>query len=192
MTILILGLILFLGTHSIRIVANDWRNAQVARYGEMRWKGIYALASLLGFVLIVWGFGQGRMQSPELWTPPAGMRHLSSLLMLVSFVLLAAAYVPRNRIKTALHHPMLLGAKVWALAHLLSNGKLIDVILFGSFLIWSVLAFRAARQRDRAAGTVYRDGTMGGTLATVAVGLVLWGLLAAWLHVVLIGVHPFA
>ena len=192
MTILILGLALFLGTHSIRIVADEWRNAQVARHSEMAWKGGYALASLLGFGLIIWGFGMARMSPQVLWQPPAAMRHLSSLLMLASFVLLAATYVPRNRIKAAVHHPMLLATVVWAVAHLLTNGTLADVILFGSFLLWSVLALRASHQRDRAAGTVYPAGTLSATFASVAVGGVLWGMFAYWLHGLLIGVHPFA
>ena len=192
MTILILGLILFLGTHSIRIVASEWRNVQVARHGEMTWKGGYALASLLGFGLIVWGFGMARLQPQVLWQPPAGMRHLSALLMLASFILLAATYVPRNRIKAAVHHPMLLATVIWAVAHLLANGKLAGVILFGSFLLWSVLALRASHQRDRAAGTVYPAGTLNATLTTVAVGGILWGVFAYWLHGLLIGVRPFA
>ena len=190
--ILILGLALFLGTHSIRTVAGEWRNVQVARHGETAWKGGYALASLLGFGLIIWGFGMARMAPQVLWQPPTAMRHLSSLLMLTSFILLAATYVPRNRIKAAVHHPMLLATVIWALAHLLANGTLADVILFGSFLLWSVLALRASHQRDRAAGTVYQAGTLSATFATIAVGVVLWGLFAYWLHGLLIGVHPFA
>lgn len=192
MTILILGLALFLGTHSIRIVANEWRNVQVARHGEMAWKGGYALASLLGFGLIIWGFGVARMSPQVLWQPPAGMRHLSSLLMLACFILLAATYVPRNRIKAAVHHPMLLATVIWALAHLLTNGTLADVLLFGSFLLWSVLALRASHRRDRAAGTVYPAGTLSATFSAVAVGTVLWGVFAYWLHGLLIGVDPFA
>ncbi|MBC7858468.1 MAG: NnrU family protein [Burkholderiaceae bacterium] len=191
MAILILGLILFLGTHSIRIVADDWRATQRARHGEAAWKGVYALASLLGFGLLIWGYGLARQEPLVLWQPPVFTRHLSALLTLPAFVLLAAAYVPRNRIKAALHHPMLLGTKLWALAHLLANGTLADVILFGGFLLWAALAFRAARQRDRAAGAVYPAGTLSGTLATVGVGFAAWAVFALWLHGVLIGVRPF-
>jgi uncharacterized membrane protein len=191
MAILILGLILFLGTHSIRIVADGWRTTQLARHGETAWKGVYALVSLLGFGLLIWGFGLARQAPVVLWQPPVFMRHIAALLTLPAFVLLVAAYIPRNRIKSALHHPMLLGTKLWALAHLLANGTLADVILFGGFLLWAVLAFRAARQRDRAAGTVYPAGTLGGTLATVGVGFAAWAAFALWLHGVLIGVRPF-
>lgn len=191
MAILILGLILFLGTHSIRIFADDWRAAQLARHGEAAWKGVYALASLLGFGLLIWGYGLARQEPLVLWQPPLFTRHIAALLTLPAFVLLVAAYIPRNRIKAALRHPMLLGTKLWAAAHLLANGTLADVILFGGFLLWAALAFRAARQRDRAAGTVYPAGTLGGTLATVGVGFAAWAAFALWLHGVLIGVRPF-
>jgi uncharacterized membrane protein len=120
-----------------------------------------------------------------------GLRHLASLLTLVSFVFLAAAYVPRNAIKARLHHPMTLGVKVWALSHLLANHTLADVLLFGGFLVWAVLCFRAARARDRAAGTVYPAGTAAGTAITVAAGLGAWMVFAMWLHGPLIGVRPF-
>ena len=190
MTMLILGLILFLGVHSTRIVADGWRTSVRGRIGELPWKGIYALISVVGFVLIIWGFGLARQQPAQLWAPPRGMRHLAALLTLVAFVLLAATYVPRNAIKARLHHPMVLGVKVWALAHLLSNGNLAHVLLFGSFLVWAVFSFRAARQRDRAAHTVYPAGTAAGTVTTVVVGVAAWALFAFWAHGLLIGVRP--
>ena len=112
MTALILGLILFLGAHSVRIVADDWRSAQIARRGPGAWKGLYTLVSLLGFGLIVWGYGQARQQPVALWTPQLWARHLAALLMLFSFILLVAAYVPKNGIKSAVHHPMVLSVKV--------------------------------------------------------------------------------
>ena len=190
MAILILGLVLFLGVHSTRIVADGWRTATIGRVGELPWKAVYALLSIAGFVLIVWGFGLARQQPVQLWMPPRGMRHLASLLTLISFVLLAAAYVPRNAIKARLHHPMVLGVKVWALAHLLANGNLAHVVLFGSFLVWAVLSFRAARGRDRAAGTVYPAGTAAGTGITVVVGAAAWAVFAFWAHGYLIGIRP--
>lgn len=186
MTMLILGLILFLGVHSTRIVAEDWRTSMRARIGELPWKGVYSLLSIAGFVLIIWGYGLARQQPVQLWSPPAGMRHLAALLTLVAFVLLAATYVPRNGIKARLHHPMVLGVKTWALAHLLTNGNLADVLLFGSFLVWAVFSFRAARQRDRAAHTVYPAGTV----TTVVVGIAAWAVFAFWAHGFLIGVQP--
>lgn len=191
MGMLVLGLVLFLGVHSTRIVADGWRTRMVAKVGLLPWKGVYALLSIAGFVALVWGYGLARQQPVVLWTPPVGTRHLAALLMVASFVLLAAAYVPRNAIKARLHHPMVLSVKVWALAHLLSNGNLADVVLFGAFLVWAVLSFRAARQRDRAAQAVYPGGTVAGTALTVGVGLAAWAAFAFWGHGALIGVRPF-
>jgi uncharacterized membrane protein len=124
MTILLLGLVIFLGTHSVRIVADDWRAAQRARLGAQTWKLVYTLLSLLGFALIIWGFGLARRAPVLLWSPPAAMRHVAALLTLLAFILLAATYVPRNGIKARLHHPMVLGVTTWAFAHLLANGSL--------------------------------------------------------------------
>ena len=191
MTLLILGLVIFLGAHSTRIFAEGWRGAQLARLGEKGWKGLYSVVSLVGFVLLVWGYGIARQEPVPLWTPSIGMRHLASLLTLVSFIFLAAAYVPRNAIKARLGHPMTLGVKVWALGHLLANHTLADLLLFGGFLVWAVLCFRAARARDRAAGTVRPAGTAAGTALTVVVGVGAWVVFALWLHGPLIGVRPF-
>jgi uncharacterized membrane protein len=191
MTLLILGLILFLGMHSVRIFADGWRSAQIARRGEGAWKGLYSVASLVGFVLIVYGYGQASTEPVVLWAPQLWARHLASLLMLLSFILLAAAYVPRNGLKAAVHHPMVLGVKVWALAHLLANHTLADLLLFGSFLVWAVLDFRSARQRDRAGNVAYPAGTLGGTLGAVVGGLVAWAVFAFWAHGFLFGVTPF-
>jgi uncharacterized membrane protein len=191
MGMLILGLLLFLGVHSTRIVADGWRTTMLARLGEGPWKGLYALLSLVGFALLVWGYGLARQQPVALWQPPAGMRHVAALLVLIAFVLLAATYVPRNAVKARLHHPMVLAVKVWALAHLLSNGNLADVLLFGSFLLWAVLSFRAARARDRATGASYAAGSAAGTAMTLLVGIAAWAVFAFWGHALLIGVRPF-
>ena len=192
MTILILGLLVFLGVHSTRIVADGWRTAQLKRLGEGAWKGIYSLLSFAGFALIVWGFGLARQEPVVLWTPPVAMRHVAALLTLIAFVLLAAAYVPRNAIKARVHHPMVLAVKVWAFAHLLANGKLADLVLFGAFLAWAVACYIAARKRDRAAGAQYPAGTPGGTAAAVVAGAAAWAAFTFWLHGALIGVRPFA
>ncbi len=191
MEFLIAGLVIFLGVHSTRIVAEGWRQATMERMGPMAWKGLYALASLLGLVLLVWGWGLVRQQPVVLWQPPVAMRHLAALLTLLSFVLLAAAYVPGNQIRARLGHPMVLGVKTWALAHLLANGTLADVLLFGSFLLWSVLLFAVSRRRDRLAGVLRAPGTPGATALTVAVGVLAWAAFAFWLHGALIGVRPF-
>jgi uncharacterized membrane protein len=191
MLVLILGLFLFLGVHSVRIFAEDWRGATIARSGPMRWKGIYTIVSIVGFVVLIWGFRMARADTMVLWSPPVWTRHVAALLMMGSFVLLAAAYVPRNSIKARLHHPMVLGVKVWAFAHLLANGVAADVLLFGAFLVWALLSYRAARQRDRAASTVYPPGNAGWTAITVAIGLVAGAVFALFLHGPLIGVRPF-
>lgn len=190
MTYLILGLVIFLGVHSVRIFADGWRTQTRARIGAMPWKGLYSLASAIGFGLIIWGFGQARQQPVQLWSPPTGMRHLASLLTLAAFVLMAAAYVPGNRIKARLHHPMVLSVLVWSLAHVLANGNLGQVILFGAFLVWSVVDYVASRRRDRATSAPYPAGTAGATGVTVAIGVGTWIAFALWLHGILIGVRP--
>ncbi|MFT3858273.1 MAG: NnrU family protein [Aquabacterium sp.] len=188
---LVLGLVLFLGAHSVRIVAEGWRTHTIDRMGLLPWKGVYSLISVAGFVLLVWGYGQARLEPVVLWQPPVATRHVAGLLNLVAFIFMAAAYVPGNGIKARLRHPMILGVKVWALAHLLANGNLADVILFGSFLVWAILDFRSARQRDRAAGVSGASGSVAGTLVAVVVGTVVWAVFAFKAHAWLIGVSPF-
>lgn len=190
-TVLIFGLLLFLGAHSVRVVADGWRTRQIARLGLGPWKGLYAVASALGLVLVVWGYGLARAQPVILWAPPVWTRHLAALLTAVAFVLLAAAYVPGNRIKAAIGHPMVAGVKVWALAHLLANGTLAAAVLFGAFLVWAVVLFASARRRDRTAGRRYPAGTLARDAMTVVIGLVAWTLFAFLLHAWLIGVRPF-
>lgn len=163
----------------------------VQRLGTGGYKVLYSLVSLAGFVLIVWGYGQARLSPQVLWVPPMGLRHAASLLTLGAFVLVAAAYVPRNAFKARWHHPMLLGTKLWALAHLLSNGNVADVLLFGAFLAWAVAAFVASRRLDRAAGTTYPTATATGTVVSLLVGVPAWVVFAFWLHAMLIGVRPF-
>ena len=191
MSALILGLLMFLGMHSARILSEGWRSQVIAQRGPLAWKGLYTVVSLVGFGLIVWGFGQTRLAPQVLWATPVWTRHLASLLVLLAMVLLAAAYVPRNGIKARLHHPMVLSVKLWALAHLLANNTLADLLLFGGFLIWAALSFRAARQRDRLANTIYPPGRLGPTLVTVVLGIVAWAAFAFWAHTAWIGVRPF-
>lgn len=190
MPVLILGLVLFLGAHSLRIFADDWRRRQIARLGEKKWKGLYSLVAVIGFVLICWGFGLARQHPVLLYTPLPWLVRLNALFTLVAFVLLAAARVPRNGIKARLHHPQVLAVKTWAFGHLLATGMLHDVVLFGAFLLWAVVLFAASRRRDRREGTVYPPGTFRGTAIAVAVGVVAWALFAFWLHALLIGVKP--
>lgn len=192
MLVLILGLILFLGLHSLRIVADDWRTRQIARVGLRRWKGLYAVLAVIGFVLIVWGFGIARQHPVLLYTTPIWLRHFNGLLMLIAFVLLAAARIPHNHIKAKLGHPQVLAVKTWAFGHLLAIGMLHDVVLFGAFLVWSVVLYQASRRRDRRQGTVYPPGSVKGDVLSVVIGVVAWALFAFWLHTLLIGVNPMA
>lgn len=191
LTLLIIGLLLFLGVHSLRIFADDWRSQTLSRLDKNLFKGIYAVLSIIGFALLFAGYDHARQKGVMLWNPPTFTRHLAALLTLVAFVLLAAAYVPGNQIKAKLHHPMVLGVKVWALTHLLANGSLADTVLFGSFLLWSVVLFAASRRRDRREQVVYPAGTASMTVITVIAGAVAWAVFAFWLHRVLIGVSPF-
>ncbi len=190
MIYLVLGLVLFLGVHSSRMLASGWRERTVQRLGAGPWKGLYSVMSLVGLALLIWGYGQARQMPVQLWNPPIAMRHLAALLTLLAFVLLAAAYVPGNQIKARLHHPMVLGVKTWALAHLLANGSLSGLLLFGGFLAWAVALFVVSRKRDRAAGITYPAGSAGRTALTVAVGALAWAAFAMWLHGLLIGIRP--
>lgn len=191
MKLLIAGLLVFLGVHSVRMLAEDWRAHMRARLGKGVWKGLYSLVSLAGLALIAWGFDLARDQPVLLWTPPAAMRHGASLLTLLAFVLLAAAYVPGNGIKARLHHPMVLGVKAWALAHLLATGMLAHGLLFGAFLVWAVVNFSVSRRRDRRDGVHYPAGRPAATLVTLALGAAAWAAFAFGLHGLLIGIKPF-
>ena len=191
MWLLIAGLVVFLGLHSVRMVAGDWRVKQIACVGEGPWKGIYSVLSIAGFVLLIWGFGEARQHAQSLYVPPMWLRHANALFTLIAFVLVAAAYVPRNHLKAKLGHPMYAGIKIWALGHLLATGMLHDVLLFGAFLIWAVAGFIVSRRRDRLAGATYPAGTMAGDLLTLAIGLAVWAAFAFWLHAKWIGVAPF-
>ena len=193
MSLFILGLVLFLGSHSVRVFADGWRNRMIENMGEKMFKALYSLASLVGFVLLVYGYSKIRWESPVIWNPPGAMRHIAALLMLVAMVFLVAGQVPYNAIKNKLGHPMVLSVKVWALAHLLANGKQADMVLFGAFLVWSVLNFRAARQRDRraqAAGQTIEVTATPNTLRVVLIGVAAWALLLFGGHTWLFAVSP--
>lgn len=190
MGILVLGLILFIGVHSIRMVAAPWRAAQIERFGRQGWRAAYALLSGVGIVLAVYGYGLARRNPVQVWTPPLWMSHVTALLTAIAFILLTAPYVRGNHFKRALGHPFLCGAALWAFAHLLSNGTLNAIVLFGVFLVWSLLDTRSERRRDREAGVVYPEGVVSRDVLVVVIGLVAWAIFAFWLHAVLIGVRP--
>jgi uncharacterized membrane protein len=191
MTWLVLGLFLFLGAHSVRIFAESWRGGRIAKMGLKPWKGVYSVISIIGFVLIVWGYGVARGAPVVLYAPPVWTKHVAALLTIPAFILLAAAYVPGTRIKRAVGHPMVAGVKSWAFAHLLANGTLADVVLFGAFLVWAIADYIVARRRDRAAGMVYVVGPVSRDILAAVVGLVAWAVFAFWLHGAWIGVRPF-
>jgi uncharacterized membrane protein len=184
MLVLVLGLILFIGIHSVRIVADDWRTQFIAKHGLKRWKGIHSLFAIVGFVLIVWGFGLARQHPVVLYVPPIWLSRLNALFMLISLIFFAAARVPNNHIKARFGHPQTLAVKIWAFGHLLAVGMLHDVVLFLPFLIWSIALYAVSRRRDRREGKGYPPGTIKGDV------LVVWALFAYWLHSLLIGVKP--
>ena len=192
MLVLIAGLVIFLANHSVRIFAEDWRQGLIARIGEGPWKGLYSLVSIVGLVLIVWGYGLSRLDPVVLWSPPIWTKHLAIALNLVAFVLLAAFIVPAGWIKARLGHPMILSVKVWAFAHLLANGTLADLLLFGSFLAWAIADFAASRRRDRALATVRIAGPARNDLIAAGLGVVLWAAILLRLHLWVIGVSPLA
>lgn len=191
MVLLVTGLVIFLGVHSTRALSDGFRSRMVARLGLLPWKGIYALLSLAGFVLIVQGWSAAKAETAVLYVTPAWTRHLAALLVLPAFVLLAAAYVPGTRIRARVGHPMLLGTKFWAASHLVANGLLHEVIVFGAFFVWAVYAYAAARRRDRRDGVVPVVGPVARDLVAVGLGLAGYALFAFWAHGVLFGVAPF-
>ena len=191
MTLLAAGLILFVVVHSLRIFADDWRSQMLARLGPNAWKGIISVISLVGIIMMSKGYAAARATPIVLWQSPVWLSHLVSLLTLVAFILFVAAYVPKNKIKSRLGHPMVISVKIWAFGHLLANGTLADLVLFGGLLAWAVMSFRAARQRDRREGTVRPAGAMGQTLAAIGLGGVIWAWFAFYGHAWLIGVQPF-
>jgi uncharacterized membrane protein len=190
MTYLVAGLLLFLGVHSLAIVAPAWRNAMAARLGAAPWKAIYAVVSIIGFVLLVHGYALARAEPVVLYVPPAWTRHLAALLMLPVFPLLFAAYLP-GRIKAAVTHPMLTATKAWALAHLIANGTLADVLLFGGFLAWAVVDRISVGKRPAVAGkAVASPPSLMNDVVAVVGGLVVYVVFVAWAHQRFIGVPP--
>jgi uncharacterized membrane protein len=186
MSLLIVGLVLFLGTHSTSIISWRWRDRTVAQMGEMPFKGVYSLLAIAGLVLIVIGYGQARMEPTWLYQPPAFLRHVTMLLMLIVFPALLAAYFP-GRIQRTLKHPMLVAVKAWALAHLLVNGMTADVLLFGGFLVWAVVDRISLKRRPQRA-VPQLPNSRANDIIVVAGGLALYAVFVVWLHPVLFGV----
>lgn len=193
MVALIVGLLVFLAVHSLRMFAPDLRQNFIADRGEIAFKVLYSLLSLIGLVLIVIGYGQTRLAAQYVWLPPPALVHVTALLTLIAFVLFAAAYVPGNRLKSAVGHPMAAGVKVWAFAHLLSNGRLGDMVLFGAFLAWAILNYLLSKKADRLKGVGYSSAkSIARDSMTIVLGVGSWLVFALWAHGRLIGVSPFA
>jgi uncharacterized membrane protein len=188
MTLLVFGLAIFLGIHSVSIFAWRWRDAQVAQRGEKAWKGLYTMVSLAGFALVVYGYGLARQSPVVLYTTPTWTRHLALLLMLPVFPLLVASSFP-GRIKAAAKHPILLATKLWATAHLLANGNAADVLLFGGFLAWAV-ADRISLKRRPARTVPGAPAGPANDAIVIVVGLAMYAVFLLWVHAWLIGVKP--
>jgi uncharacterized membrane protein len=190
MTLLILGLFLFLGAHSLPM-APGLRGRLIARLGDNGYRGLMAVASLAGLVLIVWGYGAARYDPVILWHPPFWTAHISWSLMAIAFVLIVAAYIP-GKIGEKVRHPMLAGVKIWAFAHLIANGTLADVVLFGSILAWAVIDRISLKKRERAGLVTITGGPVRNDVIAIVVGLAAYAVFLLYLHRWLIGVSPVA
>ena len=192
MEMLLSGLLLLLGSHSVRLFADGWRARMLARLGPNGWKALYSLVSLAGLVLVVTGYAAARQTSPLLYASPVWTGPAATLLMLPALAVAAAAFVPGTRIKAAIGHPLVAATKLWAAGHLLANGRLVDVVLFGAILLWAGFDFSSLRRRDRASGTRYPAGPLWRDGVAVALGAALWVVMLGSAHGWLTGVDLLA
>ncbi|TCU17100.1 NnrU family protein [Rhizobium sullae] len=193
MVLLIVGIILFLGLHLVRVVAPGFRQSMIASLGERRWKAGYAIASLLSLILLIYGFGQARQVTGLLYTPPVWMAHIAVTLMLIALICLAASLLPAGHIAVRTKHPMVLSVKIWAFSHLLANGETSSVLLFAAFLAWGVVLRIALKRRERAGELTLRPFVSAKyDLYAAVIGVVAWALVTFRLHEWLIGVSPLA
>jgi uncharacterized membrane protein len=190
MLVLIVGLVLFLGAHSVSIVAPHWRERMALLMGPLQWKGLYALISALGFAAIIWGYSSARHSPVTLYSPPLWLHHATFILMLPVFPLVLAAYLP-GKIKTAMPHPLLAATKFWATAHLLANGSLAAVLLFGGFLVWAIVDRISLKRRTQSPIQTLPPSAFN-DIAAIVGGLALYALFVWRLHLWLIGVQPVA
>ncbi|MFY8100515.1 MAG: NnrU family protein [Allorhizobium sp.] len=189
MTFLILGIILFLGVHLLRVVAPGFRLSMIDKFGENGWKGLYSVLSLVTLVILIWGYATAPVVN--LWFPPMGMNHLTTTLMLFAMICLVASLIPAGHIAVKTKHPMVLSIKIWAAAHLFANGDLASVLLFLAFLAWGVVLRINYKRRERAGLSQPRTFVSARYDAIAVVGgIVLWALFVMWLHELLIGVPP--
>ncbi|BEV71532.1 MULTISPECIES: NnrU family protein [unclassified Paludibacterium] len=188
MSQLLTGLLLFVGIHSLRLLAPAWREAQIARFGTLRWRGMHSVAALLGLVLIVRGYAEARSLPGLYWQLPFAARHGMLLGMLLAFILLTASQIPGTHIKQRIGHPMNLGLVLWSGLHLLFNARPAALLLFGTFFVWSLTLLLVSLKRDREAGVSYPPGQLSRDLLCAALALVAWLAFVLILHQRLIGV----
>ena len=191
MTTLLTGLAIFLGVHSVSIVAPRWRDRMAAHIGLRAWQAIYAVASLVGLILVVRGYGEARIGASVLYVSPQWLKDVTVGLMILFFPLLLATYLPGRIRATVRNNPMLVATKLWAAAHLLANGSVADIALFGGFLLWAAadrisLKFREPRAVPTLPTTRWNDAI------AVAGGLALYFVFLLGAHVALIGVPAYA
>lgn len=190
MTLMIIGLILFLGIHSTRIFFEPVRVWAINTFGAGMWRAIYTILSVAGLILIVIGFNPAAAEAGVVWVPPFALLHVSALLTLLAFIFVAAAQLPAGRIKANLRHPMTVGVLFWATAHLLINGMSHEVLLFGSILIWSILVLLAALRRDRQMSLAFIAGPVRNDLLAIVIGAAVWAVFVVYAHEWLFGVAP--
>lgn len=191
MFLLIIGLILFLGLHLIRVVAPGLRAAMVARFGLNGWKGLYSVVALVAIALVAYGYSVAPVIN--VWFPPMGMNHLTVTLMLFATICIVAGFLPAGQIVAKTKHPMVLSIKIWAFAHLLSNGDLRSIVLFAAFLAWGVILRIALKRRERAGDVTVRPfAGVKYDLYAVVLGVVVWAAITFKLHELLIGVAPLS
>jgi uncharacterized membrane protein len=190
---LVLGLILFLGIHLARVAAPDFRTNIITTRGNGLWQGIYSLASLVGFGLIIWFYSDSVAGGPYLYEPPVWMKHINALLMLFASISMGVYFFPAGRLKAALKHPMLLAVKIWALGHLLANGSLAAILLFGSFLAWAVIVRISLKKREqRGEAKLPVAGDVKWDVLSILVGFAMYAAFMGGLHLWLFGVSPIA
>lgn len=192
MALLLVGLVLFIGIHSIRLFAPEWRVFMMQQLGKSNWKMLHAAVAIVGLLTLIMGYGYARYSAEWLWFPPVWTRHVAALLVLFAFIYIAAAAMPYSKIKARVGCPMVVGIKLWALAHLISNGTTADVLLFGSFLAWAVVNFVITRRRFKAEGVAFEAPDFKYDFLAIVVGGLAYALVAFYLHELLIGVAPFA
>jgi uncharacterized membrane protein len=190
MALLVLGIVLFLGLHLIRVVVPGLRTSLIASLGEGGWKIAYSIASIIALIVLIYGFGQARDMTP-IWSPPFWMSHITILLMLFALICLVASLLPAGHIAVKTKHPMVLSVKIWALAHLLSNGDGAAMLLFAAFLAWGVMLRISLKRRERAGEITLRPFVSAKyDLYAIIIGAIAWILIIWKLHAWIIGVSP--